>query len=454
VTRHLLERAYVGGAVETDVLVEIEDGRFTSVTVGGSGAERLAGLTIPGLANAHSHAFHRALRGRTQRERGTFWTWRSQMYAAAQRLDPDSYFALARAVYREMVAAGITTVGEFHYLHHRPGGSAYENANAMGDALVAAAGEAGLRICLLDTVYLSSGFGEAVTDDQAAFSDGSVDAWVERVDGLAGSSTTRIGAAIHSVRAVPAEAMPTIAEWAAGRPLHVHVSEQVAENEACVAAYARTPVELLADHDVLGPLTTAVHATHLDEDDLRLLNESGTTACFTPTTERDLGDGDGLGTKLTSLSLGSDSHAVIDLFEEMRALELDERLVSQERGHWTAEQLFAAGTRHDTLGFADAGSIEVGARADLVTLDTSSVRTAGTGADLHTAVFAATAEDVVSVMVDGRMVHTREQRPEIGVELDQAIGRLWRWPPSCSPTSASSSPTTRRTTRSAPMRRS
>ena len=426
-TAYLLERAYVGGAVESDVLVEIEDGRFTTVTVSApaDNAERLAGVTIPGLANAHSHAFHRALRGRTQRERGTFWTWRSQMYAAAQRLDPDSYFALARAVYREMVAAGITTVGEFHYVHHQPGGVAYGEPNAMGEALIAAAGEAGLRICLLDTVYLSSGFGEPVTEEQARFSDGTIDAWVTRVGDLGDSERLRIGAAIHSVRAVPAEAMPVVAEWAQGRPLHVHVSEQVAENEACVAAYVRTPVELLADHDVLGPHTTAVHATHLDEDDLRLLNESRTTACFTPTTERDLGDGVGPGTELDSLSLGSDSHAVIDLFEEMRALELDQRLVSQERGHWTAEQLFATGTRHDTLGFDDAGTIEVGARADLVTLDTSSVRTAGTGADLHTAVFAASAEDVVSVMVDGRMVHTREQRAEIGSELDEAIGRLW-----------------------------
>jgi formiminoglutamate deiminase len=422
----LLERAYVGGRVHDDVLVEIEDGRFTAVTVGGAGAERLAGLTIPGLANAHSHAFHRALRGRTQRERGTFWTWRSQMYAAAQRLDPDSYFALARAVYREMVAAGITTVGEFHYVHHGPGGAAYDDPNAMGQALIAAAAEAGLRICLLDTVYLSSGFGEPVTEEQARFSDGSVEAWVERVNHLEDSRHARIGAAIHSVRAVPAEVMPRIAEWAKDRPLHVHASEQVAENEACVAAYARTPVELLADHDVLGPRTTVVHATHLDEDDLRLLNESGTTACFTPTTERDLGDGVGPGTRLSSLSLGSDSHAVIDLFEEMRALELDERLVSQERGHWTAEELLAAGTRHDTLGFADAGSIAVGARADLVTLDTASIRTAGTGADLNTAVFAAAAEDVVSVMVDGRMVHTHEQRPQIGAELAEAIGRLWQ----------------------------
>jgi formiminoglutamate deiminase len=445
VKAYSLERAYVGGAVESDVLVEVEDGRFTSVLVGGNETSagnpsadqhsfplpagethRLPGLTIPGLANAHSHAFHRALRGRTQRERGTFWTWRSQMYAAAQRLDPDSYFALARAVYREMVAAGITTVGEFHYLHHRPGGAAYDNPNAMGEALVAAAAEAGLRICLLDTVYLSSGFGEPVTEEQTAFSDGSVAAWVARVERLAGSDALRIGAAIHSVRAVPAETMPTIAEWATAKPLHVHVSEQVAENQACVAAYARTPMELLADHDVLGPHTTAVHATHLNDDDLRLVNESGTTACFTPTTERDLGDGVGPGTKLNSLSLGSDSHAVIDLFEEMRALELDERLVSQERGHWTAEELLAAGTRHDTLGFADAGSIAVGARADLVTLDTASIRTAGTGADLNTAVFAAAAEDVVSVMVDGRMVHTHEQRPQIGAELAEAIGRLWR----------------------------
>jgi cytosine/adenosine deaminase-related metal-dependent hydrolase len=231
---------------------------------------------------------------------------------------------------------------------------------------------------------------------------------------------------------VPAEAMPTIAAWTSGaRPLHVHASEQVAENEACVAAYARTPVELLADHDVLGPLTTAVHATHLTDDDVRLLAQTRTYAGFCPTTERDLGDGIGPGRRLheagVPLTLGSDSHAVVDPFEEMRALELDERLATRERGHWTAAELLAAATTvgHRSLGWDDAGEIAVGQRADLVTLDPASPRTAGTGADEHTAVFAATAADVVHVVADGRVVHTRGDQERLGHDLDLAIGDLW-----------------------------
>ena len=455
-TSYLLERAWVAGAVRDDVLVEIEGGRFTRVEprarVDGFVADvsptnpgfprpagettattttRLPGLTLPGLANTHSHAFHRALRGRTQRERGTFWTWREQMYAVAERLDPDSYHRLATAVFREMVAAGMTAVGEFHYLHHQPDGTPYDDPNAMSHALVAAARDAGIRLTLLDTCYLSSGFGEPPQGVQRRFSDGDVDRWCARVGALPPADGVVHGAAIHSVRAVPAEAMPAIAESAAGRPLHVHVSEQVAENDACVAAYARTPVELLADHDVLGPLTTAVHATHLTDDDVRLLAGTGTYAGFCPTTERDLGDGIGPGRRLHEagvvLTLGSDSHAVVDPFEEMRALELDERLATQQRGHWTAAELLhaAAAHGHASLGWADAGEIAVGQRADLVTLDTTSPRTAGTGADEHTAVFAATAADVVHVVVDGRVVVRGADRGQLGSELDDAIGRIW-----------------------------
>jgi formiminoglutamate deiminase len=447
-----LERAWVDGAVHDDVLVGIEDGRFTSVVLDGqnphlSGSapadksgfprstgetRRLPGLTIPGLANCHSHAFHRALRGRTQRERGTFWSWREQMYAVAARLDPDSYFALARATYREMVAAGITCVGEFHYLHHQPDGTPYDDPNAMGHAVVEAAREAGIRIALLDTVYLSSGFGEPVEGVQRRYSDGDAHAWADRVQGLRGRDGVTIGAAIHSVRAVPAEQMATVAEWAAGtRPLHVHLSEQVAENQACVAAYARTPTEVLADHGVLGPMTTAVHATHLSGDDVRMLGDSRTYADLCPTTERDLGDGTGPARRLYDagcrLTLGSDSHAVVDLFEEMRAVELDERLATQQRGHWSAAELLTAATRdgHASLGSPDAGEIAVGHRADLVTLDPHTPRTAGTGADEHTAVFAAVAEDVRQVMVDGRVVFGQGDREGIGRELDTAIGRLW-----------------------------
>ncbi len=441
-TAYLLERAWVDGEVRDEVYVEIEDGRFSAVELSAGSRrfegvatgtnvsdtrstgypDRIPGLTIPGLANCHSHAFHRALRGRTQRERGTFWTWRERMYAVAERLDPDSYLALATATYKEMVASGITSVGEFHYLHHQPDGTPYDDPNAMGHALVRAAGEAGLRIRLLDTAYLSSGFGEPPEGVQRRFSDGTAEAWAERTDDLEDA-----GAAIHSVRAVPDDQLRTIVEASEGKPLHVHLSEQVKENDACVAAYGATPTQLLADHGVLGPLTSAVHATHLTDDDIQHLGSTRTHACFCPTTERDLGDGIGPSRQLhergSPLTLGSDSHAVIDLFEEMRAVELDERLATWERGHWSAAELLTAATTngHTSLGYDDAGSIAVGSRADLVTLDTATPRTAGTGRDEHTVVFAATAADVVRVMVDGRVVFERGDEEAIGRELAAAI---------------------------------
>ena len=434
-TSYLLERAWVGDTVLDDVLVTVDGARFTAVEPGHRGTEsatRVPGLTVPGLANCHSHAFHRALRGRTQRERGTFWSWREQMYAVAGRLDPDSYLALARATYREMAAAGITTVGEFHYLHHQPDGTPYDDPNAMGLALVEAASQAGIRITLLDTCYLSAGFARPPEGVQVRYSDGDAARWAERVRRLdAPGPGVVVGAAIHSVRAVPRDQLRAVVDAATGRPLHVHLSEQVAENDDCLAAHGVTPTRLLADAGVWGPLTSAVHATHLTPEDIRLLGESRTRACFCPTTERDLGDGIGPSRQLhqagSPLTLGSDSHAVIDPFEEMRAVELDERLATRQRGHWRAEELLAAGTHtgHASLGFADVGRIAAGQRADLVTLDTASPRTAGTGRDEGTAVFAATAADVRQVMVDGRVVVRQGDREEIGRELDKAIGWLW-----------------------------
>jgi formiminoglutamate deiminase len=420
-TSYWLERAWVDGGVQDGVLVTIEGGVFTSVAAGAPGAAlRLAGLTIPGLANCHSHAFHRALRGRTQRERGTFWTWREQMYSLAERLDPDSYFELAKAVYAEMVAAGITSVGEFHYLHHGPDGTPYDDPNAMGHALVAAAQEVGLSIALLDTCYLAAGIQKEPEGVQRRFSDGTAEAWAARVDG------TGFGAAIHSVRAVPREQMPVVARWSG--PLHVHLSEQVAENEACLAAYGLTPTQVLAEAGALSERTSVVHATHLTAGDIRLIGDAAAYSCFCPTTERDLGDGIGPSRALheagSPLTLGSDSHAVIDLLEEMRAVELDERLATQERGHWSAAELLAAGTTNGqlSLGF-DAGRIAVGARADLVTIDTTTTRTAGTGADENTAVFAAGTADVVSVVSGG--VRRDLDHGKIGADLDRAIRRVW-----------------------------
>ncbi len=386
---------------------------------------RLPGLTIPGLANCHSHAFHRALRGRTQRGRGTFWTWRDQMYDVAARLDPDTYLALATVTFREMVAAGVTTVGEFHYLHHQPDGTPYDDPNAMGLAVIEAARRAGLRITLLDTCYLSSGFGEPPEGPQVRFSDGDVDSWVDRVNGIGPHDHARVGGAYHSVRAVPPEQMKRYTT----APLHIHLSEQRAENEQCLAAYGLTPTQVFAEAGHLTEHNTVVHATHLTDGDLRLIGEARTFTCFCPTTERDLGDGIGPSRALhdagSPLTLGSDSHAVIDLFEEMRAVELDERLATEERGHWTAGDLLTAATRHDSLGWRDAGSIAVGQRADLVTIATDHVRTAGTGADEQTAVFAAAAEDVTHVVVDGRVVFHQGDRDQLGRDLADVIGRIW-----------------------------
>lgn len=216
-----LEHAWLGTHVEPGVALDVSDGRIAAVRTGvpapPPGAEILRGLTLPGLANAHSHAFHRALRSTVQVGSGTFWTWREVMYATADRLTPDSYHALARAVYAEMALAGITSVGEFHYVHHAPGGTPYADPNAMGEALIAAAAEAGIRITLLDTAYLSSGFGQPPNRHQLRFSDGTADAWAQRCSVLKERDHARIGAAIHSVRAVPADQLATVAGWAEER---------------------------------------------------------------------------------------------------------------------------------------------------------------------------------------------------------------------------------------------
>lgn len=408
-TVYLAEHAWVDGRVERDVRIEVTDGRFSSVTANSedSTGTRLAGLVLPGMANAHSHAFHRALRGRTHGDRGSFWTWRDLMYQVAGRLDPDNYFALAKAVYGEMALAGITCVGEFHYLHHGPDGTPYADPNAMGHALTAAAGEAGIRITLLDAVYLTAGVdGKPLEGVQRRFGDDGYDGWHDRFEALRAGGHVRIGAALHSVRAAPVDGMGTFAYRTDGLPVHVHLSEQPAENEQCQAVHGCSPAELLDAMGVWQPMTTAVHATHLSENDRELL--AGQYVCFCPTTERDLADGIGPARALVdgeaTLTLGSDSHAVIDLFEEARGVELDERLATRRRGHFGADELIAAATRngHASLGWFDAGEIAAGKRADLVAVSLSSARTAGI--DPAGLVFAATAADVTDVIVDGRPV--------------------------------------------------
>jgi formiminoglutamate deiminase len=390
------EQAWVDGAVADGVVLQVEDGVIAGVAAGErDGADEvLAGLTIPGLANAHSHAFQRALRGHTQTGTGSFWTWREQMYALATRLDPEQLYAIARAAFTEMALAGVTVVGEFHYVHHAPDGRPYADPNETGRAMIAAARAAGIRITLLDACYLHGGVDR--------FRDVDVDAWVARVSALDDAPDVRIGAAIHSIRAVAPDEARVVGEWAAGRPLHAHVSEQPRENEECLAQHGATPSALLP----VAENFTAVHATHLTDDDIARLSVG--TICMCPTTERDLADGVGPARRLADagarLAVGSDSHAVIDLFEEARAIELDERLVTNIRGHHTAASLLDAATSggYDCLGWPTGGRLAAGALADFVTVSMDTVRTAGTPPE--TLVFSASAPDVRDVIVAGRRV--------------------------------------------------
>lgn len=435
------ELAWLGGLeAEAGVVVEVEGERIAAVgraATPPAGASRLGGLTVPGLANAHSHAFQRALRGRTQGAgRGSFWTWREQMYAAAARMEPDSCLRLARAAFAEMAQAGITAVGEFHYLHHGPAGTRYEDPNAMGRALVEAASQAGIRVTLLDTCYLHGGIGRRPDEVQRRFCDGSAAAWAERVGRLDYGDGARVGAAIHSVRAVDPAAVAEVAAWAAERsaPLHAHVSEQPAENEECLAEHGLTPTALLGEAGALSGRFTAVHATHLADRDFDLLGAAGAGVCLCPTTERDLADGVGSARRLAEagarLCLGTDSNALIDLFEEARAVEMDERLVTRVRGNHHAADLLGAATAggHAAIGWPEAGRIEPGAIADLVTVGLESPRLAGTapGHAIDSLVFAGSAADVRGVVASGREIvrDGRHLSIDVGRELDAAISAV------------------------------
>ena len=285
----------------------------------------------------------------------------------------------------------------------------------MGQVLIDAAAGAGIRITLLDTCYLKGGFDRELEGVQLRFGDGSVQAWAERAGALVGGRLARIGAAVHSVRAVDAPSIGPVAAWASERdaPLHVHLSEQTAENEGCLTAYGRTPARLLGDEGALGPSTTAVHATHLEPADVQLLGSRRTSICMCPTTERDLADGVGPaararrkpGAHCASARTATPSWTCS---KRRGGIELDERLVGFRRGVHTPEALLEAATLagHRSLGWADAGQLVPGALADFVTVGLDSPRLAGTRPDAMVAslVFAATGADVTDVVVGGRQV--------------------------------------------------
>jgi formimidoylglutamate deiminase len=336
--------------------VRIEDGLIVEVLAEPPPrAERLAGLTLaPGFVNAHSHAFQRDLLAENP---GNFWSWRDEMYALAERLDPQSIHEVARRAFRAMRAAGYTSVWEFHYVHHRPDGTPYDNPNALAHAVCEAAEAERLRIVLLLVAYERGG--------TARFRDAGLDMFLERVEALRAWATPRplvdVGIAPHSVRAVSRAWLERLAE--VDLPIHVHANEQVREIEECVAEHGVRPIELLHDCGVLSPRTTVVHATHADPHEIELLAQSGATVCLCPTTEGNLGDGlpptEELVAAGVSLSIGSDSNIRIDPFEELRELETVARRVAQRRHVVDVPTLLRTG------GW---GRIEPGMPADLVAL--------------------------------------------------------------------------------------
>jgi formiminoglutamate deiminase len=417
------EMALVDGAFAERVRLRLANGKLAELTLGvpPQPGDIALGVVVPGFANAHSHAFHRTLRGRTHADGGDFWQWRTRMYETATGLTPESYRDLAESVFVEMRDAGYTAVGEFHYVHHDPRGNPY-TGDAMELALAEAAGAAGLRLVLLDTCYLRGGVDQALGAEQRRFADADVHHWLQRwhrlrddLDGIARGLVT-LGAAIHSVRAVSREDLAVIAaELPPDIPLHVHVSEQPAENRACLDAYGVTPVGLLAAHGLLSARFSAVHATHLTADDIRLLGEAEATVVMCPTTEADLGDGIGPAPELLAagarLAIGSDQHVVIDPWEELCRLEFDQRLRLRRRGIFPLEALWTAGAAggYRSLGLSgsqpSAPGLRVGDPFDLVELDPVTARTRGALPWQYPLV--ARSADVTATIVAGRLTRPR-----------------------------------------------
>lgn len=432
------ERAWIDGRIQRDVVIEIETtGRIRSVTTDVPlPAHALRNrLLLPGMVNAHSHAFQRALRGRVQTSHAstdTFWTWRETMYQAASRLDPDSMYAVSRQAFLEMALAGVTCVGEFHYLHHQPNGAPYDDPLAMDMAVAQAAVDVGLRVCLLRVLYLRGDFDQDPNDIQRRFCDPSLDAAWGHLEAL----LTRLkrahdprffwGVAAHSIRAVPIEDIVALKLCASHLPFHLHASEQRREVEKSMAHHGLAPVELLARGGVLDAETTLVHATHLRLGEARLIANSGAGVCVCPSTEADLGDGLLAARDLfmmgVPLSLGTDSQILSSITEEARRLEMHERLRTQRRNVLTRPQgpsvtqsVLAAATEHGARALdLRAGRIAPGCWADLVAIDTEDPALAGVDdASLVPAwVFSGDSRAVRDVFVGGRPVVKAGRHPD------------------------------------------
>ncbi len=474
-SRYHLKSVFLAQGWARDVSVDVsDDGIIIAIHVGSaahagsaaqaaadsSGAERVEGIVVPGMANAHSHAFQRAMAGSCEYQlsaRDSFWTWRRAMYALANRIEPDDLQILATQLFVEMLKAGYTSVAEFHYLHRQPGGVPYSGANALWEAIANAASIAGIGLTFLPTLYQTSDFGrQPLKPEQARFASDTaeflraVEARVstERRHGIQGAAALqRTGAAFHSLRAVPLEnlreATLRLREIDPRMPLHIHVAEQALEVKACQRETGRRPIELLLDTGLLTNHWCLVHATHATPQELKGIADAEASVCVSISTEANLGDGFFDTARFMKsggrLCVGSDSQSTVSPTEELRWLEYQQRLRKQRRAVLTARDESHVGTRlwrdaarngAQAIG-QPAGTIEVGRRADWLVLDAAHPSMVGAAADaaLDHLLFAGGDAAIRHVMVAGRWTikdqhHSAEDalRPRF-VELMQRLGR-------------------------------
>jgi formimidoylglutamate deiminase len=436
-----------GGFVRNAGLLVGADGRIVEARAGreaaGDEVVKLPGkVLLSGFANAHSHAFQRLIRGKSE-SRATsgrdFWSWRGTMYHAAAQMSPEDVYDVARMAFLEMALAGTTTVGEFHYLHNAQDGKPYDDANLLSKQVIAAARSVGIRIVLLRSAYFRSGYKLPRDGGQTRFFE-TLPEFLKNMDALVKaypveSNEVQLGVAPHSIRAVPLADLKEITGFARDRklPVHMHVAEQVAENEACVREYGLTPVALLGREKLLGRDFTAVHATHVTPDEVRMMADAGMTICACPTTERNLGDGifeaDRVMRAGIRVALGSDSQAQIDPLEDARELDYHLRLRDQQRtlldqidGQPLAKWLWECAT----IGGAQAlgvstGRVAKGEFADFFTVDLNDASIAGSSAEnlLPLIVFSLERTAIRDVAVNGRLV-VRDGRHE---RQDEIVSR-------------------------------
>ncbi|HJY27340.1 MAG TPA: formimidoylglutamate deiminase [Pyrinomonadaceae bacterium] len=420
----LPDYVYVDGRFQSDRAVVCgSDGKIVEITEAAPDAIRLKGRAmLPGMVNAHSHAFQRVIRGRTehrsQHTTDSFWTWREQMYAAANTLEPDEIYNVSRLAFLEMALTGITAIGEFHYIHHSPDGSPYSDPNLLERQVIRAARDVGVRIALLRVAYARAGYQTEPNPQQIRFIEDSPDLYLKNLEQLLdiNDDMAWIGVAPHSVRAAPLEYLKTIVAFANEHelPVHMHVAEQPAEVSACIAEYGRSPVALLETEGLLSKRFTAVHAIHVTPKAIAALARNGAFVCACPTTERNLGDGvvpvDAYFDAGVRVSLGTDSQIQIDLLEDAREIEYHLRLQKMTRNvlaPMLAERLFDCATINGaaSIGF-EGGRIAPGAPADFFTVDLNDLSIAGASVDdlLTNIVFSLARTAVRDVVVGGKRI--------------------------------------------------